>query len=299
MLKKRSGRRNVCHCVQIKQGESYKKNRSESSIRISTGIVITVLISAVLLLSHIPAVLYSAVILLNVLSVYEVFRAAFMHRSTKLLWSVILCAAALTVIPFSHYEIGLNYIFLLAVLFFFRIMRRCNRFILDVPVRLCSICLLIVLLFRSIPEIRRMEHGFYVLILAVLSSCATDIFAYLTGKKLGKRKLCPKISPNKTIEGSIGGIVGTVGVLILFGLLLDKAGVLQVNYPMLLLYAVASSIVGQFGDLSMSAVKRCLGVKDFGTVFPGHGGILDRYDSLLFIAPFTCRFCRYVSIFYF
>ena len=106
-----------------------KNNRSESSTRISTGIVITVLISAVLLLSHIPAVLYSAVILLNTLSIYEVFRAAFMHRSTKLLWSVIVCAAVLTVIPFPHYEIGLNYIFLLAVLFFFRIMRRCDRFI--------------------------------------------------------------------------------------------------------------------------------------------------------------------------
>ena len=138
-----------------------KNSRSESSTRISTGIVITVLISAVLLFSHIPAVLYSAVILLNSLSIYEVFHAAFMHRSTKLLWSVIICAAALTVIPFPHYEIGLNYIFLLAVLFFFRIMRRCDRFILDAPVRLCSICLLIVLLFRSILEIRRMDHGFY------------------------------------------------------------------------------------------------------------------------------------------
>ena len=275
-----------------------KNSRSESSTRISTGIVITVLNSAVLLFSHIPAVLYSAVILLNSLSIYEVFRAAFMHRSTKLLWSVIICAAALTVIPFPHYEIGLNYIFLLAVFFFFRIMRRCDRFILDAPVRLCSICLLIVLLFRSIPEIRRMEHGFYVLILAVLSSCATDIFAYLTGKKLGKRKLCPKISPNKTVEGSIGGIAGTVAVLLSLGLMLEKADVLQVNFFRLTLYAISSSIVGQFGDLSMSAVKRCLGVKDYGALFPGHGGILDRFDSLLFIAPFTLLFCRHVGPFF-
>lgn len=275
-----------------------KNSRSESSTRISTGIVITVLISAVLLFSHIPAVLYSAVILLNSLSIYEVFRAAFMHRSTKLLWSVIICAAALTVIPFPHYEIGLNYIFLLAVFFFFRIMRRCDRFILDVPVRLCSICLLIVLLFRSIPEIRRTEHGFYILLLAVLSSCATDIFAYLTGKKLGKRKLCPKISPNKTVEGSIGGIAGTVAVLLSLGLMLEKADVLQVNFFRLTLYAISSSIVGQFGDLSMSAVKRCLGVKDYGALFPGHGGILDRFDSLLFIAPFTLLFCRHVGPFF-
>ena len=274
-----------------------KNSRSESSTRISTGIVITVLISAVLLFSHIPAVLYSAVILLNSLSIYEVFRAAFMHRSTKLLWSVIICAAALTVIPFPHYEIGLNYIFLLAVLFFFRIMRRCDRFILDVPVRLCSICLLIVLLFRSIPEIRRMDHGFYILILAVLSSCATDIFAYLTGKKLGKRKLCPKISPNKTVEGSIGGIFASLSILLLAGKIMEYVAGVDVRYLHLAFYGVSASIVGQFGDLSMSAVKRCLGVKDFGAVFPGHGGILDRFDSLLFITPFTCLFCRYAGIF--
>ena len=275
-----------------------KNTRSESSTRISTGIVITVFISAVLLLSHIPAVLYSAVILLNVLSIYEVFRAAFMHRSTKLLWSVIVCAAALTVIPYPRYESALNYIFLLAVLFFFRIMRRCDRFILDVPVRLCSICLLIVLLFRSIPEIRRMEHGFYVLMLAVLSSCTTDIFAYLTGKKLGKRKLCPKISPNKTIEGSIGGIFASVCILLLAGKIMEYVAGMNVRYLHLAFYGVSASIAGQFGDLSMSAVKRCLGVKDFGTVFPGHGGILDRFDSLLFIAPFTCLFFRCAGIFY-
>lgn len=275
-----------------------KNSRSESSTRISTGIVITVLISAVLLFSHIPAVLYSAVILLNSLSIYEVFRAAFMHRSTKLLWSVIICAAALTVIPFPHYEIGLNYIFLLAVFFFFRIMRRCDRFILDAPVRLCSICLLIVLLFRSIPEIRRMDHGFYILLLAVLSSCATDIFAYLTGKKLGKRKLCPKISPNKTVEGSIGGIFASLSILLLTGKIMEYVAGVDVRYLHLAFYGVSASIVGQFGDLSMSAVKRCLGVKDFGAVFPGHGGILDRFDSLLFITPFTCLFCRYAGIFY-
>ena len=274
-----------------------KNSRSESSTRISTGVVIAVLILAVLLLSHIPVVLYTSVMVLNLLSIYEIFRAAFMHRSTRLLWSVIACAAALTMIPFPRYVSGLNYIFPLAVLFFFRIMRRCDRFILDVPVRLCSICLLIVLLFRSIPEIRRMEYGFCALILAVLSSCATDIFTYLTGKKLGKRKLCPKISPNKTIEGSIGGILASVCILLLAGKIIEHAAGMNVRYPLLALYGIFASIIGQFGDLSMSAVKRCLGVKDFGTVFPGHGGVLDRFDSLLFIAPFTCLFCRCAGIF--
>ena len=72
----------------------------------------------------------------------------------------------------------------------------------------------------------------------------------------------------------------------------------QVNYPLLILYAVLSSVIGQFGDLSMSAVKRCLGVKDFGNLLPGHGGVLDRFDSLLLIAPFTLLFCRYIGLFF-
>ena len=133
---------------------------------------------------------------------------------------------------------------------------------------------------------------------AVLSGCVTDIFAYLTGKSLGRHKLCPVISPNKTVEGSIGGIVGTVAVLLSLGFTLEKANVMQVNLSALTIYALLSSIIGQFGDLSMSAVKRCLGVKDYGTLFPGHGGILDRFDSLLFIAPFTCLFCRHIGPFF-
>ena len=275
-----------------------KKNQSDSSARISTGIIITALISVVLLFSHVPAVLYTSVLLLNILSVYEVFRAAFMHRSTKLLWSVIAFTVLLTLIPFSYYETGLNIIFLLAMLFFFRIMRRCGRMILDTPVSLSSICLLIVLLFRSIPEIRRIECGFFILIFAVLSSCATDVFAYLIGKKLGRYKLCPKISPNKTVEGSIGGITASVIVLLLAGKVMECVAGLDVRYVVLGLYGIFASIVGQVGDLSMSAVKRCLGVKDYGTLFPGHGGILDRFDSLLFIAPFTLLFCRYLGTFF-
>ena len=133
---------------------------------------------------------------------------------------------------------------------------------------------------------------------AVLSGCVTDIFAYLTGKSLGRHKLCPVISPNKTVEGSIGGIVGTVAVLLSLGFTLEKANVMQVNLSALTIYALLSSIIGQFGDLSMSAVKRCLGVKDYGTLFPGHGGILDRFDSLLFIAPFTCLCCRHIGPFF-
>lgn len=271
------------------------KKQSESRIRVATGIIIAIIICAVLLFSHIPAVLSGAVLLLNVLAVYEIFQAAYMIRERTFFWAVITGTVVISLMPIHNYENILIYVFLFAVLLFLRIMRRCGRCILDVPVRLCCICILVNLLFRAIPYLRNLEHGFFYLLFAVLSGCVTDIFAYMTGKTIGRHKLTPAISPQKTVEGSIGGIFGTVAVLLLLGLILDKAAVAQVNYPMLVFYAAASSIVGQFGDLSMSAVKRCFGVKDFGSILPGHGGILDRFDSLLLIAPFTLLFCHFIG----
>lgn len=271
------------------------KTKSESCTRVSTGIIIAILIIAVLLFSHIPAVMAGVVVIFNLLAVYEIFQAAHMLSEQKSLWAMLTASVLISLLPIPEYGKVLTFVFPLSALVFVHIMRRCGRCILDVPVRICGICILVILLFKAIPSVRNLEHGFFYLLFAVLSGCVTDIFAYLTGKSLGRHKLCPVISPNKTVEGSIGGIVGTVAVLLSLGFTLEKANVMQVNLSALTIYALLSSIIGQFGDLSMSAVKRCLGVKDYGNLFPGHGGILDRFDSLLFIAPFTCLFCRRIG----
>ena len=271
---------------------------SEANKRIRTGILIGVLLCAVILLSHISVVMTCTVAVLNILAVYEIFQAAHMLSERKLLWAMLITSVMISLLPIPEYGKVLTVVFPLSALLFAYIMRRCGRCILDVPVRVCGICILVLLLFKAIPSVRNLERGFFCLLFAVLSGCITDIFAYITGKSIGKHKLCPLISPKKTVEGSIGGIVGTVAVLLILGLVLEKAEVLQVNFFALTSYAFLSSIVGQFGDLSMSAVKRCLGVKDYGTLFPGHGGILDRFDSLLFIAPFTCLFCCHIGPFF-
>ena len=270
----------------------------EPNKRIRTGILIGVIICAVLLLSHIPAIMTGTVVILNALAVFEIFQAAHMLSERKLLAGMLIASVVVSLLPVPEYGKVLACVFPLSALIFAHIMRRCGRCILDVPLRICGVCSLVLLMFKAISSVRNLEHGFFCLLGAVLSGCITDIFAYITGKTLGKHKLCPVISPKKTMEGSVGGVIGTVVFLLSIGLMLEKADVLQVNFTKLTLYAVTSSIVGQFGDLSMSAVKRCLGVKDYGTLFPGHGGILDRFDSLLFIAPFTCLFCRYIGSFF-
>ena len=115
-----------------------------------------------------------------------------------------------------------------------------------------------------------------------------DTFAYFTGRFLGKHKLIPEISPKKTIEGSIGGIVFTIGAFILYRVLLFKIFPdLKINLPYLLviILAIAASIVSQIGDLIASAIKRQYNIKDYGKLFPGHGGVLDRFDSVMLVAP--------------
>lgn len=128
-------------------------------------------------------------------------------------------------------------------------------------------------------RLRSLEHGLQWLMLAVLCTWATDIGAYLVGMKFGKRKLAPRISPNKSVEGAMGGLIASTLTAIIIGLLL------KFPFGILPLLGVVISVVGQTGDLVESALKREAKVKDSGTLFPGHGGILDRFDSLVFVVP--------------
>ncbi len=116
--------------------------------------------------------------------------------------------------------------------------------------------------------------------LVVLTAFGTDIMAYFSGFLFGKHKLCPKISPKKTIEGSIGGTLGSVVLSGLFGYFFAPEILVHC-----LIIGVLGGIVSQFGDLTASIFKRKMGIKDYGNLIPGHGGILDRFDSVLFTGP--------------
>lgn len=126
-----------------------------------------------------------------------------------------------------------------------------------------------------------------ILVVTFAASVLTDSFAYFVGRACGKMKLCPRISPNKTVEGAIGGLVG--GVLGVIGAVLVM-GETRVPLIVYIFLAVFLSAMAQVGDLSASVVKRRYGIKDFGSVLPGHGGLLDRLDSVLFILPITYLF---------
>lgn len=133
--------------------------------------------------------------------------------------------------------------------------------------------------------------GMFYVILALGSAWFSDSAAYFTGRAFGKHKLCPLISPKKTVEGAVGGVVFGTALMMLTALLFQQAAPLwgmtvQVNYIYLLLIAPPATIIGMVGDLSASIIKRQYNIKDFGNIMPGHGGVLDRFDSVLFCAPF-------------
>ena len=124
-----------------------------------------------------------------------------------------------------------------------------------------------------------------------------DSGAYFVGTFLGKHKLCPQISPKKTVEGLIGGILTSGIVAAVFCLIYNSffAADYTVSYAVLIPAGMAASFAGVLGDLSASVIKRQYDIKDFGNLMPGHGGVLDRFDSVLFVAPFLYILFRYVS----
>lgn len=127
------------------------------------------------------------------------------------------------------------------------------------------------------------------LMVAFACSVMTDTFAYFTGTFLGKTKLCPHISPKKTVEGALGGLIGGILGVLVVAILFDRGRVHLIEYTM---FTAVLSALAQVGDLSASVVKRRYGVKDFGSILPGHGGMLDRLDSTLFILPVVYMFYK-------
>ena len=145
------------------------------------------------------------------------------------------------------------------------------------------------LMFPFVSLVREMPMGEFFVWLIFISAWGTDTFAYFTGYFIGKNKLSPVLSPKKTIEGAIGGVIGAALLAFVYtwayGSYLNS-DMIQYLFSIPLLTAFAS-VIAQLGDLSASAIKRFFDVKDFGHILPGHGGILDRFDSVLFTAPFV------------
>lgn len=135
--------------------------------------------------------------------------------------------------------------------------------------------------------------GTFAISFAIFLPVFSDTFAYLVGSTLGKRKLCPSISPKKTVAGAVGGLLGSVVCAVTFFLLFDLYAVIPVGYVtfsdsvavravVFVVLGIVGGVLAEIGDLAASRIKRTMNIKDFGNIFPGHGGVLDRLDSIMF-----------------
>ena len=154
--------------------------------------------------------------------------------------------------------------------------------------------------FASVLFLRDSTGGAYTYLLVFIGAWVTDIFAYFCGMLFGKHKLIPEVSPKKTVEGSICGTLFCGVSFILYGILIDSMieQATRTNILVLFAYGIIVAIVSQIGDLCMSAIKRHYGIKDFGKIFPGHGGMLDRFDSILAVSLVLLVLNGFTSVFY-
>ncbi len=228
------------------------------------------------------------------LSLHEYFNA-FKEKAHPVIWMGYVSSfliALIHVIPVQHaitivsvlIPIGITILFLQVIL------SNMKTNINDIAITFFGICY-ISLFLMFVPLIHAMEYGKFLVWIVLAAAWGTDILAYLVGKSIGKHKFS-EISPNKTIEGCIAGVIGAVlfgaGLVFVFNHVFN----MNFSYVTVILIEIILSVVGQIGDFAASSIKRYVGIKDFSNLIPGHGGMLDRLDSIIFIAPFAYMLIR-------
>ncbi len=272
----------------------YRERKKDMKTRIITGAALVVVLAAMLLTP--PVVLTGAIIVISLIGLYEFYKATAMWDKKCVCAVGLLAAIAM---PFLHridsalyMPIAYGFMFLL---FVSMLTMHKTVSVTDAAMVIFSV-VYVPYFLTNLLYIREMNCGNVLIWLPFVGAFLTDTCAYFAGVFLGKHKLCPEISPKKTIEGSVGGILGCMGACMLYGLILEKAWALDVNYLNLAILGIIMAIVSQIGDLSASIIKRKFGIKDYGKLFPGHGGILDRLDSVIMIAPIVYVFLANLGI---
>lgn len=146
---------------------------------------------------------------------------------------------------------------------------------------------------RHLPDLDGPTHGAALLAAPLVLTWASDTFAYASGRLFGRHKLIPSVSPGKTVQGAAGAVIGTALVAVAYSIFLSSFSTYRITVAEAIVFGIVLSVAAQVGDLAESLFKRDAGVKDSGTLLPGHGGALDRFDSLLFTLPLGYFFFRF------
>ena len=252
--------------------------------RLISGIVLVVL--AILLVTKGGVLLYCVTAAISLIGMFELYRVMGIEKKAPGIAGYLACLGYYGLVWFE----GQHYVTLLAIAALMVLM---SIYVFTFPkygteqitVAFFGIFYLGIML-SYLYQVRAMADGKYLVWLILLSSWGCDTFAYCVGKLFGKHKMTPKLSPKKTVEGAVGGIVGAAVLGFLYGTFF-KNNMIQVTNPGVISAAACAiaAVISMVGDLAASAIKRNHDIKDYGNLIPGHGGILDRFDSMIFTAP--------------
>ena len=261
----------------------------ENIKRITSALLGFPMVIVVLLLGN-KYVIDVALAIVAVISLHEYFNS-FKNNYKPIQWLGYLAAIGIAFIHLIDTEslfkvIAFSIPFIVAILFIEVVIRNLKIGIMDIAITLFGI-FYIVLFIMFVPLIAGLEHGKVLIWYVLATSWGTDVFAYIVGRRIGKHKFS-KISPKKSIEGCIAGTIGAVLISLVYTFCINKfLGILIAPYIQVAIISLILSIIGQLGDFAASSIKRFNNIKDFSNLIPGHGGLLDRIDSLIFIAPFA------------
>ena len=272
-----------------------KEKRAKTIKRTITGVITLPVLAIILIFSNtIIMDIFTAII--ACISMYEYFHC--FKSTNKANPSQYLGYIYCILIAFTHFvdERLLTSIIIaiipvsLVVLFAELVLSKGKKTVTDIAVTMLGICYIpLMLIYLSLVRDMELDHGLNGKILiwfVLIASWGSDIFAYFIGRHFGKHKLTA-VSPNKTVEGAVAGVVGAILLGILFAILCNTIWGVGINYLLIGCIMAILSIVGQIGDLAASSIKRYCDIKDFSELIPGHGGMLDRIDSIIFVLPFA------------
>lgn len=251
-------------------------------VRIISAIVLTVIMAGAVAGGKIT--MFALSVFITAVGMMELYRVAGVHKKPIGIFGYILAALYYVMLWFNKLE----YMSFFCVISVIIIMAVYVIRFKDIKAKQAAMTFLgiyyVALPLSYLYQIRILENGIFIFILLFVSSWIADTCAYFVGSAIGKHKLVPVLSPKKSVEGAIGGVVGSALIGGIYGLVLGNIINKNLALPFTVICATGA-FVSIFGDLAASAIKRNYDVKDYGKLIPGHGGILDRFDSMIFVAP--------------
>ena len=224
---------------------------------------------------------------LMAIGAYELLYSTGLVRHHRLVVYSMVMAFAVTM--WSYFGAVHAYLLLLLLIFTTALFAEMMMDHVKVRVSMLGECFLggflVPFLLSAVIRILTWKIGRYFALIPFIVACVNDAGAYLVGVRYGRHKLAPVVSPNKSIEGMLGGMAAAVVSMLIYCLVLQITEGFRINYFFALIYGLVGAAAGVFGDLCFSIIKRQTGIKDYGNLIPGHGGVLDRLDSLMTVAP--------------